>query len=232
MILGILGGMGPEATYDLFRKIVDRTQAYCDQEHLHIIVDNNTQIPDRTAHICSQGKDPSVYMIRSAIKLELMGANYIAIACHTAHYYYDEIAKFTNARLIHMIEEVAKYCKEKYPNTKEYLLLATEGTYKSKIYKKTFSKYGYEIIEPEDRDKKQIMDWIYGVKSSIVNTTKEEFKGLVEKYIRGKSIPIILGCTELPILVDKLSIENKMYIDPTIILADSCIELAKGEGEE
>ena len=56
--IGILGGMGPAATADLMMKIIEMTDAKSDQEHIHIIVDNNTNIPDRTAAILHGGEDP------------------------------------------------------------------------------------------------------------------------------------------------------------------------------
>ena len=57
-IIGILGGMGPAATADLFTKIINSTDASCDQEHLHVIIDSNTNIPDRTEALIHGGADP------------------------------------------------------------------------------------------------------------------------------------------------------------------------------
>ena len=90
MILGIMGGMGPLATSELFKKIIELTDAQEEKDHLHIVIDNNTQIPDRTSYICGTGDDPRIEMIRSAIKLEMMGADYIAIPY--THYFYDDVA--------------------------------------------------------------------------------------------------------------------------------------------
>lgn len=229
MVLGILGGMGSEATYDLFRKIISLTDAKKDQDHLHIIIDNNSQIPDRTKAIMGIGEDPRVEIIRSAIRLELMGADYIAMPCNTAHYYYEDIAKYTKVKVIHMIEELVIYLKMNYPYNREYLLLATEGTYNTQIYSSIFGKHNLKIVEPMDRDKKQIMNWIYGVKSSIINTNSEEFQAMVNTYIRDTNMPVILGCTELPVLVDKLNINKDNYIDPTWVLAKYCVELASNQ---
>ena len=64
--LGIIGGMGPQATIDLYQKITNHTAASRDQDHLHILIDSYPQIPDRTAHICGSGDDPLPYLVRSA----------------------------------------------------------------------------------------------------------------------------------------------------------------------
>jgi aspartate racemase len=224
MILGVIGGMGPLATCNFFEKIIRLTDADKDQEHIHIIIDNNTSIPDRTDYILGHGKDPRPELIKSAIKLESMGADYIAIPCNTAHYFYEDIVKYIDVKIINMIEETAMYISKACSEHRDYLLLSTEGTYKSEIYKKVFEKHGLRIIEPSDEDKKTIMGWIYGVKSSVFNVTSQEFEAFVNKYIENKSIPVILGCTELSTLAEKIDLRLK-YVDPLLILAKRCVEL-------
>ncbi|MGI6425030.1 MAG: aspartate/glutamate racemase family protein [Tepidanaerobacteraceae bacterium] len=226
MILGILGGMGPAATCDLFTKVIDYTDAAKDQEHLHIIIDNNTQIPDRTDYICGSGEDPRTELIRSVIKLETMGVDYIAIPCNTAHYFYDDLAKYTKVRIINMICETAVFLKNTKPNNKNYLLLATKGTYMSRIYTNTFKKFDLNIIEPSESDKQIIMSWIYGVKSSKFDVTSIEFESFINKYCENGEVLPILGCTELPVLAQRIGLE-KEYIDPVSILAKRCVELAE-----
>ena len=90
-IIGIIGGMGPEATIDLVQKIVDHTPAKKDQDHIHIIVDNNPKIPDRTSAIFNGGEDPTTYLINSANLLTRAGVDFIIIACNTAHYFLPKI---------------------------------------------------------------------------------------------------------------------------------------------
>ena len=229
MILGIMGGMGSRSTCDLFQKIIDLTDAHTDRDHLHIIIDNNTQIPDRTEYILGSGEDPRVEMIKSAIKLEMMGIDYMAIPCNTAHYFYDDIVKYTNVKIIHVIKETAIFLKKTNPNKKDYLLLSTKGTYKTEIYQKSFDEYSLNIIEPDESDKEILMDWIYGVKSSNFDVSKEEYESLVYKYIDKDDISVILGCTELPLLAEAINIGEESYINPTLLLAKKCVELAKEE---
>lgn len=224
MILGIMGGMGPLATSELFRKIIELTNASNDNDHLHIVIDNNTEIPDRTEYILGSGEDPRIEMIRSAVKLEMMGADYIAIPCNTAHYFYDDIKKYTKSQILHMIRETAIYLIKNRKN-KEYFLMATRGTYESKIYENIFNEYGLSILEPDYSDKMAIMDWIYRVKSSKFDVTSLEFESLIDKYTKDRDMPVILGCTELPILAGHLGVKRD-FIDPTEIIARKCVELA------
>ncbi|SHJ18350.1 cysteate racemase [Lutispora thermophila] len=228
MKLGILGGMGPAATCDLYRKITENTQATKDQEHIHVVIDSNAQIPDRTAYICGTGEDPRIEMIRSAIRLEMMGADYIVMPCNTAHYFYDDIKVYCKVPVLHMIRETAAFLKKNYPDDTEYLLLATEGTYTSGIYKNAFMEYGLDIIEPEQDDKKVVMNWIYNVKSGNFNISASEVKELINRYAKNKEMNIILGCTELPLMAEKVGAPEK-YIDPELVLAKRCVEIFKGK---
>ncbi|MCF6466256.1 aspartate/glutamate racemase family protein [Clostridium sp. Cult2] len=224
MILGIVGGMGPLATCELFRRIIELTDAEKDQEHMHIIIDNNTKIPDRTEHILGRGEDPRIELTRSVIKLETMGVDYIAIPCNTAHYFYNDIVKYTKVKILNMINETVNFLKENNSKDKDYLLLSTEGTYKTGIYEKYFNSSGLNILIPNDEDKKTIMKWIYGVKSSDFNVSLEDVESLIDKYTGNKDIPIIIGCTELSVLVEKIGLTKK-YFDPMTILAKRCVEL-------
>jgi len=226
MILGIIGGMGPLATCDLFKKIIELTDAATDKEHLHIIIDNNTQIPDRTEFIVGHGEDPRTEMIKSAIRLETMGVSYIAIPCNTAHYFYYDIVEHTKVKIIHMIEETAVFLNKTNPKDKDYLLLATKGTYKSEIYKKTFKKFGLNILEPNESDQDIIMGWTNKIKSSKFDITLEEYESIIDKYRGDKSTPVILGCTELPLLAKSIGLMEEEYIDPTLVLAKCCVEFA------
>ncbi|GAH53208.1 unnamed protein product, partial [marine sediment metagenome] len=106
-IIGILGGMGPEATVDLFHKIIKFTPAKKDQDHFRIIIDNNPKIPDRTAAILGKGEDPLPALQETARNLEKAGVDFIIIPCNTAHYFLPQIQKSVNIPVLNMIEETA-----------------------------------------------------------------------------------------------------------------------------
>ncbi|MBS6845315.1 MAG: aspartate/glutamate racemase family protein [Firmicutes bacterium] len=82
--IGILGGMGPLATADLFRKITLLTKASCDNDHIRVYIDSNAQIPDRTAAILHGGKDPLPQMRAALHSLEACGASCVIMPCNTA----------------------------------------------------------------------------------------------------------------------------------------------------
>jgi len=148
-IIGILGGMGPEATIDLFYKIVKLTHVEKDQDHFRIIIDNNPKISDRTDAIIGNGKDPLPELVITAKNLEKAGADFIIMPCNTAHYFISQIKENINIPILNMIEETAIYVKAIFPSFKKVCLFATKGTYKTKLYEKFFSSKNIEILIPE-----------------------------------------------------------------------------------
>ena len=113
--IGILGGMGPLATADLFRKITLLTDAARDNDHIRVYIDSNARIPDRTAAILSGGKDPVPEMASALRSLEACGASCVIMPCNTAHYFLPRLQAMTKLPFISMLEATAKTCAAQYP---------------------------------------------------------------------------------------------------------------------
>ena len=124
--IGILGGMGPLATADLFRKIVLMTKAGCDNEHLRIYIDNNANIPDRTGAILQGGKDPVEEMSSALRNLEQCGADCIIMPCNTAHYFLPRLQEQTSVPFISMLAETAKSCAKMFPGKTAGIMTALD----------------------------------------------------------------------------------------------------------
>lgn len=219
-VVGILGGMGPMATLDLSKKIVENTLAKTDQDHVHLIIDNNCEIPDRTNYILGRGEDPTPYMIESAKKLEKAGADFIVIPCNTAHYFYSSVSSAINIPIVNMVEEVANYLL----GEDRVGLMATRGTYKGEVYNKVFTKKNIEIVIPNKETISKVGDIIYRYKSS---EEIEEIKLIeIEEFFKKERVEkVILGCTELPLIYSKYR-GSVRYIDPTEILSRAVIKRA------
>lgn len=226
-IIGILGGMGPEATIDLFQKIVKLTPAHQDQEHLRIIIDNNPKIPDRSKAILYNGENPLPELIKTAQNLQKAGADFIIIPCNTAHFYYNEIQKMVSIPILNMIEETALYLHNNFPYIKKVSLFATKGTYQAGLYESYLKSFSIELLIPQKEEQDQLMEIIYGVKSGKdLNFLKKQLIKIAQTQIQIGTQAIIAGCTELPLLLKNGDIEIPI-VDPTLILAKKAIEKAK-----
>ncbi|MCT4595515.1 MAG: amino acid racemase [Anaeromicrobium sp.] len=233
--VGIIGGMGPMATIDLFKKIVNNTPAHSDQSHLHIVIDNNTSIPDRSTYILEGGENPTGEISSSARNLISIGANILIMPCNTAHYFYNDVCKtiedlitHKNIIFINMIEETAKYISNNIQGSEKVYLLGTKGTYKSMIYEKAFESYNMELIEPSKELKQKVMDMIYDYKNGKFNYTHDDLYDFKKDALSRGAKKIILGCTELPLIFQIFDLVDDT-IDPTEILAKAAIEKATSE---
>jgi aspartate racemase len=226
-IIGILGGMGPEATIDLFYKIIKFTPAEKDQDHLRIIIDNNPKIPDRTAAILGKGKDPLPALQETARNLEKAGADFIIIPCNTAHCFLPLIQESVKIPILNMIEEAAKETQKKNPSIKKVGLLASIGIYKTEIYHQYFRKFNIEVISPEEKDKEEVMKVIYAVKAGdLSEEIKKNILKIAQKLIDKRAEAIITGCTEIPLILKEGDVSVPI-IDPTQVLAKVAIQKAR-----
>ncbi len=225
-IIGVLGGMGPEATADLFLKIIHATPATLDQEHLRIIVDNNPQIPDRTAAIMGHGPDPLPFLVDTANNLIKAGAEFIVMPCHTAHYYYDNLQKCCSIPILNMIKESARQALEDFPNLHCIGLLASKGTIAAGLYDRVFNQMGVQVFSPPGDHLEPIMKVIYGVKEGRPpGELKPLWMPVVDDLVQRKVQALILGCTELPLAIDPTEVAVPV-LDPTYILAQRTVEYA------
>ena len=104
-VVGIIGGMGPEATVELMRRVTAHTRAEDDVDHAHLLVESNPKIPSRIAHLIEgTGRDPLPEILRVARNLQGAGAEALAIPCNTAHHYADEIQAAVTIPLLHMVK--------------------------------------------------------------------------------------------------------------------------------
>ena len=190
-VIGILGGMGPLATADLFQKITLHTVAACDQAHPRVCIDSNTDIADRTAALLHGGEDPVPEMIKSAKRLESIGADFLIMPCNTAHNYYEQVCEAVTIPVLHMIALTRDALKER--GVKCAGLLATDGTVQTGIYQRTFEQSGVALLTPDSAaDQAAVMDVIYnGVKAGDLTHDVAAFRAACEHLLaRGAEVLI------------------------------------------
>ncbi len=226
--IGILGGMGPEATIHMFRLIVQLTRVEKDQDHIPIIIFNNPKIPDRTAAIVSGGPSPLPLLIASAIFLEKAGADFIVMPCVTAHYFYKEIVKHITIPFLHLLEESIEYVKQELGHVKRIGLLATDGAVQTGLFQDLFNKNDLEIVVPGKEGQNLIMKALYqkkGIKAGYKEHPRRMILQVLQQLISRKVEGVIAGCTEIPLVLSPSDMEIP-FIDPLKIIAQKSIRTA------
>ncbi len=162
--IGIIGGMGPLATVDLYAKIVYAAQGKKDRDHVPVLLSGRPDIPDRAASICGTGPSALPALLEEARRLEQAGADALCLGCNTAHFYYNALAAAIGIPIFHMPRLAGTYCQHK--RLHKVILLAAPGTYETGIYEKAFSGTGVEIIRPEPAVQRLTAQCIYeGIKA-------------------------------------------------------------------
>ena len=219
--IGILGGMGPLATADLFQKITLLTEAETDRDHIRVYIDSNANIPDRTAAILG-GDVEGCYrrLLDGARLLERGGCTALAIPCNTSHYFADRLQGDIAIPLIHMPREtVAALAAD---GKKRAGILATDGTVQTGIYQRECAARGMEGVTPPADVQKLVMSIIYDEIKRGEKGSREKFAA-IDRWLRASGCDAaILGCTELSVYRTYHGLPD-YYLDAMEILAERCI---------
>jgi aspartate racemase len=227
-IVGILGGMGPEATVDLFRKIVAATPAKADQEHLHIIIDCNSKIPSRPAALLEGGPDPTPLLQSTARNLERAGADFLVVACNTAHLFYDRIVEAVRIPVLHIVDEAISEAQRRYPGLQSAAVLAGRGAIRLRLYQDKLEAKGIRSIVPPDEDQEIVVSVIYGVKAGDKGpAVRAKIREVAERLARAGAQVVFTGCTELPLVLEDGDVSVPV-LDPTQVLAEAAVRFARG----
>ena len=219
--LGIMGGVGPLATMFIGEMIVRRTDAERDQEHVNMIITNNTNIPDRTAFILGEStENPVPVIISDANRLNEAGAELLIMPCNTAHSFYKQIQDATELPVLNMINETAARA-EKY-GAKRVGILATTGTISTGLYQEACESRGMIPIVPDAHIQSVVMSLIYDDVKAGNPANREKWTIIDQAMEEAGCDQVILGCTELSIVRKELNLEE--CIDSLLVLAEAAIE--------
>lgn len=220
--------MGPEATAELFLRIIKATPAEKDQDHLRVIIYNNPKIPDRTEAIVGSGKSPLPELVRTAVNLRKAGADFIVMPCNTAHHYYDNLAKKVGIPVLNMVELTSQEIHKKLvkQKIKKAGLIATTGTVISKLYDKGLERFEIEILTPSSDLQSVVMDAIYNsIKSGKISQGRKAILRVAEYLIQKGARIVICGCTEVSLVLKDGDLSVPV-IDPLEILAEAAVSRA------
>lgn len=219
--LGVLGGMGPQATQVFYQFVLDRTDAARDQDHLPALILSDTGMPDRTAAILS-GDTEGLYrrLLADARMLERCGCTAIAIPCNTSHYFVDRLQGDIGVPIIHMIRETAAALAA--AGKKRPAILATDGTIQSGLYQKECAALGLDTVTPDADTQKLVMSIIYDEIKQGEQGSREKFAQIDRAVRKAGCDCAILACTELSVFATYHPLPP-FYLDAMGVLAERAV---------
>lgn len=228
-IVGVLGGMGPLATVDLYRKIIEATPARRDQDHLHVIIDADPEVPDRTEALLRGGQDPTPWLLAGAKRLAAAGADFIVVPCNTAHAFLPRVQPHVAIPLLSMIDETAAMAASIAPDA-TIGILATEGTIAAGLYQAAFTAKGLRPLVPSAEGQRHVSAAIAAVKAGETGrATTEVLLIAARELIEQDAGALVAACTELPLVLHQSDLPiSTSLIDPTDVLARAAVRTALG----
>ena len=228
-VIGILGGMGPEATLDCYGKIIRSTPARKDQEHLRVIIDSNPKVPDRTAAIAGNGESPVPVLVNGVKSLERAGADFIIMPCVSAHFFIADVQSSVQLPFLSIFDAVTNFITREHPDIKTVGLLSTTGTVRGGLFQKRLAEEGIETLVATEDFQETVMSAIYAIKDVQTNRTQEDITAdlvnAAESLVNRGAQGIIAGCTEIPLALHQENLDLP-YFDSLRILAREAVRYA------
>ena len=225
--IGVLGGMGPQATILLQQRLIDAVEADDDADHIPLIVDMNPQVPSRLDHLLrGTGADPAPVLARMAERLTRAGAEALIMPCNTAHHFAPAILAATNVPFLDMVALSVARVGAAVPYGARVGILASPATEDIKLFTTRFEATGLKALHPPARE--ALVTAIKAVKSSGSNAQTQDIlrAAALDCHARGAQA-LVIGCSEFSLDAAAAQI-GLPVIDTLDVLAEAAVAYAKG----
>jgi aspartate racemase len=225
--IGLIGGMSWESSLEYYRIINEQVKNKLGGLHSakSLMYSVDFQEIEKVQH---QGKwdEAAKSMIEAAKRLQKGGADFIVICSNTMHKVAEDVEKNMKVPLLHIADATAEKIKD--AGFKKMGLLGTRFTMEEDFYKgRLIRRYGLEVIIPDEKERQIVHDIIYkelclGV---MKPSSRDQFKEIIQNLLKNGAEAVILGCTEIPLLVKQEEVQVRLF-DTTRIHAESAVEYA------
>lgn len=220
-MLGVIGGMGPLATADFFRKLVDAAPVTRDEDHVPVLIHSVPQLPSRPAAILRGGTSPLPELFLARDRLLAAGATMLAMPCNTAHHWYDALAADIEVPFVHIADAVAT---DLPAAPARIAIIATAATLAAGIYVRRLDSR-YEWMTPTETEyTAAVQPCIDAVKRNDCIAAGQSVEPVVAALLERGAQRVVLACTELPLALDAIGSRLRAEcIDSTAALARGCV---------
>lgn len=224
LTVGVLGGLGPEATLDFFAKVLAATPARSDQEHLHLIIDDDPGVPDRNDAVAGRGPSPAPQLAAMARRLEAAGADFLVMVCNAAHAFQDAIEDAVAIPFVSIVDETVGAALARVPGARRVGVLAAEGALDAGLYQRALDARGAEALVPEGEDRALFMELMYAVKAGDKGEgARSGMLALARRLQRAGAEALIAGCTEVPLVLTQQALGAAGLALPLVASTDALV---------
>jgi len=226
--IGIIGGLGPEATVDYYKEIISQVNI--------LNGDGSLNYPEIIVYSVNMAKfigrlekgdhsGAAGYIVESVLKLESAGADFVAISANTPHLFFDEIQQQVSLPLISIVETCKT--KAKQLGLRKCGLFGTKFTMNASFFRDVFARDGIEVVSPDNEDINRINKFLFAELEIGIfkESTKSELLGIASKMIDKQGIDsLILGCTEFPVMFRNDEYLNIPFLNTTRIHVEAIVK--------
>jgi len=227
LVIGVLGGMGPQATVDFLARLVAMTPVTREQEHLRVRVDSNPKVPDRNDAIAGVGASPGPVLADMATGLQRAGADFLVMACNTAHAFEADIRAAVSVPFVSMIGEACDACERDFPHARRIGVLAAQGCLDARLYQQALARRERDALVLAPADQQRFMTLLYRIKQGdLAPDVHAGMRALGETLVAAGADVIVAACTEVPLVLREGDL-TRPVVDATANLAQRCVRYAR-----
>ena len=224
LLVGVLGGMGPEATVDFMSKLISFTPGDDDQDHVRLLVDQNPTVPNRQDALLRGGISPGPVLADMARGLEAGGCDFLVMPCNTAHAFQDDIKSAVDIPFVSIIDATLDAAKD----AKCVGIIATTGCIQAAIYQSVLESRGMSYVLPSDAEVDELTRLSFDVKrGNKSDKIRTDMRRLASALVERGADLIVSGCTEFPLVIQADDMQVPL-LSSTDELARKTIAIARG----
>lgn len=240
-LVGILGGMGPQAGVDMAAKLIASVEAASDQQHVPFVLFSMPgEVSDRTAFLLGKTAENPAFSIAAQLeKMAGLGVTVAVIACNTAHArpIFDVVLstlreKGVDVPILNLVEETVAYLRREFPGVTRVGVLGTHGTYLAGMYDRALAEAGLETVLPSQAIREEAVHAAiytpgFGIKSTagvVSARARELVRSAITQLRELGAEAVILGCTELPLAIAETRYAGIPVLDPARIVARQLVD--------
>jgi len=230
-LVGVIGGMGPDATVDFMSRVLRATPAKTDQDHVRMVVDHNPGIPSRQLAMRGEGESPGPVIAAMAARLEAAGADFLVMPCNAAHAWQGDIRAATNIPFVSIVDESLRAALERSGEEHAIGLMTTPGCFAAGLYQQALADAGRPAVVQTTDELSETMSFVGRIKGGDQSAeVAEGLKNLANRLVDRGAKVLIAACTELPLVLDE-SMFDVAFVSSTDVLAKRTVALALGDDE-
>lgn len=228
-VVGVLGGMGPDATILFMQRVVAAVDADDDADHTPLIVDNNTQVPSRIkALIDGTGDSPAPVLAAMARRLERAGAEALVMPCNTAHHFASAITDSVSIPFVDMIALAADYASRLAAEDGRIGVLASPATRKIKLFDAPFAERELQLIWP--RDQAAMLSAVQRIKARGPDAAaRTALRAASQDLLAQGAVAQMIACSEFSLAAEAVAPEAEVF-DTVDRLTAATIAFSRGAG--